>query len=134
MAMFKAMNRVQPFDDDEQLRLNLPVRVSFESMKTGKGTDDDFHTVAAVVNVAMVCAEKIDPLVLETAIRARDALIRCKERRVRTGRWGFDGPALMDIPPCIDLHEQLVAAQTPLQMQKAMQEVIRRMDSGEVEG
>ena len=134
MAMFKAMNKVRPFDADEQLSLNLPVRVSYESMKTGKGTDDDFHTVAAVVNVAMVCAEKIDPLVLETATRARDALIRAKQRRVRTGVWGFDGPALMDIPPCIDLHEDLVANQTPLQMQKAMLEVIRRMDAGVIEG
>jgi hypothetical protein len=82
----------------------------------------------------MVCAEKIDPLVRETAIRARDALVRAKERRVRTGKWGFDGPALMDIPPCLDLHEDLVANQTPLQMQKAMTEVLRRMDAGVIEG
>ena len=134
MAMFKDFNKVKPFDADEQLRLNLPVRVSYESMRTGKGSDDDFHTVAAVVNVAMVCAEKIDPLVLETTIRARDALVRAKQRRVRTGVWGFDGPALMDIPPCIDLHEDLVANQTPLQMQKAMTEVIRRMQDGVIEG
>lgn len=134
MAMFKAMNKVRPFDEDEQLSLNLPVRVSYESMRTGKGSDDDFHTVAAVINVAMVCAESIDPFVLETAIRARDAIIRAKQRRERTGVWGFDGPALMDIPPCIDLHEDLVANQTPLQMQKAMLEVIRRMDAGVIEG
>ena len=134
MAIFKTMNKVRPFDQDEQLRLNLPVRVSFESMKTGKGTDDDFHSVAAAVNVAMMMAEKIDPMVEETAIRARDALVRCLARRKRTGVWGFDGPALMDIPPAIDLHEQLVANQTPLQMQKAMLEVIRRMDAGEIEG
>ena len=32
-----------------------------------------------------------------------------------------------------DSSEQLVANQTPLQMQKAMVEVIRRMDAGEVQ-
>ena len=134
MAMFKVMNKVRPFDQDEQLSLNLPVRVSYEAIRTGKGVDDDFHTVAAAINVAMVCAEKIDPMVEETAIRARDALVRCLARRKRTGVWGFDGPALMDIPPAIDLHEQLVANQTPLQMTKAMSEVIKRMEAGEIEG
>jgi hypothetical protein len=133
MAMFKVMNKVKPFDSTEQMRLNLPVRVAYESLRSGKGEEGDFHTLAAAVNVAMVCAEKIDPLVEETAILARDALVRCWHRYQKTGRWGFDGPALVDIPAAIDLHEQLVANQTPLQMQKAMVEVIRRMDAGEVQ-
>lgn len=133
MAMFKAINKVKPFDESERVRLNLPVRISFESMKTGKGVDEDFHTLAAAVNVALICAEKIDPAVEETAIRARDALMRTLRRWKSTGRYGFDGPALFEIAECIDLHEQLIELQTPLQMQTAMKEVIRRMDAGETE-
>jgi hypothetical protein len=133
MAMFRVLNKVKPFNDAERLRLNLPVRISFESMKTGKGVDDDFHTLAAVVNVALICSESIDPAAEETAIRAKDALMRTLRRWKSTGKYGFDGPALLEIADCIDLHEQLIQLQTPLQMQIAMKEVIRRMDAGEIE-
>jgi hypothetical protein len=58
LAMFKAFNKVKPFDSTEQLRLNLPVRMAYDFLRSGKGEEADFHTVAAAINVAMVCAEK----------------------------------------------------------------------------
>jgi hypothetical protein len=57
--------------------------------------------------------------------------MRCWDRFNRTGRWGFDGPALLDLPSTIDLHEQLISLSTPIQMADAMKEAIRRMDTGE---
>ena len=132
MATFKAINKVKLFNESEQLRLNLPVRIAYESIKSGKGIDDDFHTLAAAINVAMVCAEKIDPLVEDTAVRARDAMGRCLKRHKQLGVWGFDGLALQDVPVAIDLHEQLIDLYTPLQLQTAMKEVLRRMDAGQL--
>lgn len=129
-AIYRVMGRLQPFTPTEQLRLNLPPRVAFESLRTGHGEEGDFHTLAGAVNVAMVRAEVIDLLAEQTAITARDALMRCLQRHQTTGRWGFDGPALQDIPPALDLYEQLLALSTPQQMQDAMTETIRRMESG----
>ena len=40
--------------------------------------------------------------------------------------------ALQDIPPALDLHEQLLELGTPLQMANAMKEALARMNSGHV--
>ena len=53
-------------------------------------------------------------------------------RHQKMGVWGFDGQALQDVPVAIDLHEQLIEWYTPLQLQEAANEVIRRMDTGQV--
>ena len=132
-VIYRVMSKIQKFTQDEQVTLKLPVREAFERIKTGVSVEGDFHTLAAAVNVTMVRAESIDPLAEEVAIKAKDALMRTLRRHQSTGRWGFDGPALGEISDCIDMHEQLIELQTPLQMQKAMTEVIRRMDAGEIE-
>jgi hypothetical protein len=51
-------------------------------------------------------------------------------RSKRLGKWGLDAAGLQDIPPAIELHEQLLQLSTPLQMQKAMNETIQRMNAG----
>lgn len=132
LSLMRVMNRIQPFTDAEQIQLNTPVRLAFEKLRTGAGTEGDFHTLAAAINVAMIRAETIDPMAEQTAIAARDALQRCWQRHATHGKWGFDGTALQDLPPAIDLHEQLIALSTPLQMADAMKEAIRRVDAGEV--
>ena len=134
LAMFRVLNRIEPFTESEQHQLNVPVKLAFEKLRTGIGADDDFHTLAAAINVAMIRCEDIDPMAEITACNARDALVRCLARHATTGRWGFDGPALQDIPPAIDLHEQLLGLSTPLEMADAMKEAIRRMDAGIVMG
>ena len=126
LAMFKCMSRIEPFNADELMRLELPIRMSFESLKNGTGVEGDFHDLAAAINTTMVRSEQVDPLCEQTAIAARDALMRCWHRFERTGRFGFDGPALLEIEAGIDLHEQLVENSTPLQMINALREVIRR--------
>ena len=84
-AIYRVMGRLQPFTPAEQLNLNLPPRVAYESLRTGAGEEMDFHTLAGAVNVAMVRAEVIDPLAEQTAITARDALMRCWQRHQATG-------------------------------------------------
>jgi len=132
MSMFKVMNKIEPFNSEELLRLELPIRLSFEALRTGKGMENDFHDLAAAINTAMVRSEDVDPLCELTAIAARDALMRCWHRHQRTGAWGFDGPALLEVEAGIDLHEQLVRLSTPLQMIEALRTVMQRGRCGEV--
>ena len=132
MAVFKVMNKLTPFNDIELLRLELPIRISFEALRTGAGTESDFHDLCAAVNTTMVRSESVDPLCEQTAIAARDALMRCWHRHEKTQRWGFDGPALLEVEAGISLHEELVRNSTPLQMVEAMREVIRRGMRNEV--
>ena len=132
MAMFKCINKIEPFRPDELLRLELPIRLSFEALRTGQGTESDFADLCAAINTTMVRSEAIDPLCEQTAIAARDALMRCWRRHEATGRWGFDGPALLEVEAGIALHEQLIRLSTPLQMIEALREVQRRGIRNEV--
>lgn len=46
-AFQRVINRLEPFTPDELMRLELPIRMSFESLRQGKGTESDFHDLAA---------------------------------------------------------------------------------------
>ena len=126
MAIFKVMNKLTPFNDIELLRLELPIRLAFEALRTGRGTESDFHDLCAAINTTMVRSEAVDPLCEQTAIAARDALMRCWHRHQKTQRWGFDGPALYEIEAGISLHEELIRNSTPVQMIEALREVMAR--------
>ncbi len=132
MAIFKVMNKLTPFNDIELLRLELPIRLAFEALRTGLGTENDFHDLAAAINTTMVRSEDVDPLCELTAVSARDALMRCWHRHERTGRWGFDGPGLSEIEAGISLHEELIRNSTPLQMIEALRIVMARGRNGDV--
>ncbi len=87
-AIYRVFNKVQMFTRDELLRLNMPVRIAFESLRTGHGEDGDFHTLAAAINCALIRSEEIDPLCVETCKLAQDGLFRAIMRHNNTGRWG----------------------------------------------
>ena len=128
----RLIRQIEPFDAEELMRLELPIRMSFEALRSGAGSEQDFHDVAAAINATMVRSESVDELCVQTAIAARDALMRTWERHQRTGRWGFDGPALQEVADAIDLHEQLIRLSTPAQMLGALRTVIARGKAGEV--
>ena len=99
-------------------------------MRNGVAETYDFDTLAGAMNICLVRGESIDQLCVETAKRAQDALMRAFYRNKITGKWGFDGPALQDIPIGIDLYEQMLALSTPMQMQSVMKTTIERMNKG----
>ena len=130
ISIFRVLNRVQPFNQEELVRMETPVKLAFERIKAGTAVVEDARTVATAINVALIRSETIDPLCEQTCVVAQEAMVRTIDRYNRAGRWGFDGPALQDIPPAIDLHEQLLKLSTPLQMQQAYQESKDRMAKG----
>ena len=83
-SLFKVMNKLQPFTPDEVATVVVPARIAFEKLRNGIGTEDDYNTRVGAVNVTIVLAEKIDPLAEQSAIAARDAVIRTLERQVTT--------------------------------------------------
>ena len=128
--MYRLMSKIQLFTPVELVKLQAPVRVAFESLRIGRGDENDFHTLACIVNVALIRSESIDQLCVETCQRAQDALMTILARSKRLGKWGLDAAGLQDIPPAMDLHEQLLELSTPHQMQQAMQETLLRMEAG----
>jgi hypothetical protein len=130
----RVLGKVQAFTTTELVRLQTPVRLAWESLRTGQGEAADYHTLAAAINVALVRSEDIDALTVDVCIRAQDALMAMSGRFDRTGKWGVDWSALQHIPVAIDLYEQLLDHSTPLQMQAAMTATLQRIQAGQVLG
>lgn len=132
LAFKKVFGKFQPFQPDELLGINLPVRLAFQALRDGSAIEDDFHTLAAALNVGLVRSEQFDGLAEQTAREGRDALMRCWERHERTQRWGFDGPGLQAVADALDLHEHMLTVSTPQEMHNAMVAVMNRQTTGQV--
>lgn len=124
-AMYKVFNRLQPFNQAELVQLELPIRMSFEALKTGKGTERDWSDLAAAVNVCIMRARDLPAPCAQVADAASDALMRMWHRAQAHGVWAFDGPAITEVAACIDLHEELCRMSSPLQMMDAMRKVVK---------
>jgi len=123
-SIYKLMNKLQPFTPAELLQLELPIRVSFEALRTGAGTERDWSDIVAAINTTIIRSRDIDPLCEYTAGQASDALVRMWHRAQTSGRWVFDGPGITQVEAGIELHEQLCRPSTPMQMMDAMRQVL----------
>ena len=79
-SIYRVMNRIQHFTPAELLQLKTPPRVAFEALRTGCGTELDFHTLAAVANCTLVCGEKIGQACVDAAKLAQESLMLMLER------------------------------------------------------
>lgn len=128
----RTIGMAQQFTPEEITQLMLPASVAYESLRTGRGTEDDFDTLAQVVNVALVRCEAIGQPGVELCKDAQSALMDMLARHRRTGRWGLDHNALRDLPPALDLYHQLLQLSTAGQMTAAMREVLQRAAAGQI--
>lgn len=118
---------------DQLLDLGMAIHTSIERMRTGLGIEQDFHTLAAMVNVSLIlCERDIGGEYLGLVQVAQDALIDALERGRRTGRWGFSGSGLQSINAAAELHEQQIAIVPRADCRDAMMECQRRMLRGDV--
>jgi hypothetical protein len=112
-TIYRTMGKFQDFTPEEKGQIVAPCRLAFERIRLGEGKSNDFICLSDACNVSMVRAEKISPLVESVCLVARDALLRCKSRFYKTGRWGFDGPALSAITDMLDVYEQMAGLPKP---------------------
>lgn len=132
-AWAHAIGMQQQLTDDQLTDLGVAVRIGIENMRTGKGIERDWHTLAAAVNVSLVLCERgIGAAYLDDILTAQDALLNILERHRRTGCWAFDGSGYVALARAVEVHEAQLASITRDSARAAMLEVRRRVDRGEV--
>lgn len=121
-------------DMDAGLTRDIAIKLhdAFAQLCSGSTDDALFDRLAAAINVGMIRAEQIDPLLEASLVAGRDALMDCDRINGRHGHYGFTGPGMAAMKTALDDYETMVAASTPHQMQAALDESMRRMRSGEV--
>lgn len=128
-SVYRVLNRTEPLREEECAQLLVPVRLSFEKMRSGTGTEHDFDTLAATVNLCMVVAETVNDDMLHFTQQAQDALMEMHARHKRTGRWGLDHASLETLPAVIDVYQQLLEPCAPAQLKRAWIEVVDRVNT-----
>lgn len=129
--VFRAMGR-RPMSTEKRTDLLIASRVAFAAVDTGKGNDADRDTLACMVNVCMVLAEKhLIGADLEAILDAQRALLRADVRVAEGKRWGFDGEGRAAMLRALDMHDQMAEQFGWAYITDALLTVRERMAAGQ---
>lgn len=127
---FKLLDMVRQPEPGELGTEHIKARCAFERLRDGTGDTNDFDLVGQLLNAAMICAEQVDALLVDTVQRGQDAMVRMQNRYKRGLRFGFDAHGLRDVPAALDVWEALADNTTKLQRAQAIRESFRRIRNG----
>lgn len=120
-AALALLDSVRDFATEEAAMLANDARMSWHRLTIGTGNMDDYDRVAIALNVtAALCDRDHLDAAYQVITQAQHALVNVRSRYHRVGRFGADAAALRDVPPGLDLHDQVLALINPLQLAKAM--------------
>lgn len=130
--VFRALGR-SPMAQAMQVDIALAARIAFEVIQRGQPGEADRDTLACMVNVVMVLAEKhCSQAELDAALAAQQALLRADGRALEGKRWNLDGEGRRALLEVLDIHEQQIAALGQTAITDAILEVRDRMQAGQV--
>ena len=127
-----AIARNADMDQAHATKIVNLIRIAYQRMREGNGTDEDFDRLAAALNVSLMRAEKIGQPVVDGINAGLHALMAADRRNGEHGKYGFSGEDILAMNAAVDLYEDLVRKSSPRQMQEALNEAAKRMRRGEV--
>lgn len=125
----------QHMDDQQQTNIGLCYHMALNETQKGSGCEEHFSTLACAMNIAMVLCERgfvgaDDDL--QMIKNGQSALTRMRDRGRDAGRWALDGDGLVDLKLALSIHDAQLTVVTRETCMTALDEVHRRIDSGEV--
>lgn len=121
-----------PLANDQQRDLGIAYRASLQAMLRGHGTEQAWSTLACSFNIALLLAEQgISANTIETIKLAQDALLRSRERALRTKTWAFDGDGARIVMAAANIHDEQLECAPRGHIVTAIKEVHRRISVGE---
>lgn len=125
--VLKPIIMTRTFDSEEAAKLSVDTRMAWHRLTSGSGTEADFALVANCSNVALVRAEELGELAVETVLRAQASILSMQDRYRRVGRFGADAEALQTVPEMLDFYDELLRFSSPQLMVDALAVTVRRM-------
>ena len=123
-----SITRRMPLADDQQRDLGIAYRMQLQVMLRGAGTEEAWSTLTCSINIAMVLAEQgIVANAFHCIKRAQDALITCRDRSNKVGKWGFTGDEAKAVMRACAIHDEQLELATKAQVSSALNEVYRRL-------
>jgi len=108
-SAFEAINLAKPVREDSKSRLVLDAYSALDAFTKRIAEKAHFDVLASTVDMGMMLSQNVfDNAHMEEITAAREGMMRCKDRFIRTGALGFDGEGYNAIKFVIELYaEQL---------------------------
>ncbi|MBH2008058.1 MAG: hypothetical protein I8H71_00255 [Xanthomonadaceae bacterium] len=132
LAHESTAHKVRTFSVEEAAELSVEVHLAWEHLINGRGTFAYFDTVANALNASLILSERIGQDAVDMAQRAQCAMVEMQKRYHRVGSFSADAVALTDVPPGLDLFDQLMGFSNPLQLVQAVGKSWQRIKQGHV--
>ena len=112
-------------------RLALRNHTALLLLEQGQGGREQWDLIVGAINIANVmCEQGIGDEFREQTIAARDALLECGKRAVKTGRFLFRGDELKAVRAALECHDAQLENVRAIDVERASDEVIRRIRHG----
>lgn len=106
----------------------LKNHTAMSNMARGVGGRDEWDRLNGMINMANVmCDMGIGDEFRQATVAARDALLACGKRGVRTGRFLFTGDELVTMNEAMSCHEAQMTNVRAIDVERAMDEVAKRL-------
>lgn len=129
-AALKALRVSETLTGGEAATIALAARMSWERLCNGTGTVTDYNDIAWAVNLVGLGLEHLSiPGVAEVVEGATAAMRGVLERYQRINRFGVDAQSLRDVPPLLDLHDQLLTFLSAAQLHRLLTEIETRRNA-----
>lgn len=132
LAHESTLHSVRSFATEEIAALSNEARLAWHHLINGTGTKQHFDTLATSLNASLILSEPIGQAAVDVAIRAQESMVRMQSRFHRVGSFGADAQALADVPPGLDLYDELLRFSNPLQLVQAVCKSWKRIAAGDV--
>lgn len=130
-SAFETINLVQPVREDSKNRLSLDAYAALDAFTKRIAQKSHFDVLASTVDLAMMLSKNLfDNALMEEIMQAREGMIRCKDRFIRTGALGFDGEAYNAIKYAIEIYAEQLNHVTGAEVMKFMKARENHIRSG----
>ena len=119
-AIVGVLDGSRPYGAEDVAHDLLKIRFAFERLCDGSADKDDFNRVSVALNMGRYRAADIDDGLDKELAKAAKAMMRCKQRFIDTGAFGFSRTDTDQVRYALDIEAAIAEKSSPKQMEKAM--------------
>ncbi len=106
-SAFMAISLSKPVSDTAKVELITGIHLAIKAFARGMANPANFDTLAQTVDLSMMLSQNIfERAYMNEILDAREAMFDCKERYMRTGKFGFSGTGFNAVKFVAELHEE----------------------------
>jgi hypothetical protein len=127
------INKRIPLASDQQRDIGIAYHASLQAILRGHGNEQAWATLSCSLNIAMMlCEQGFCAGHMDDIRHAQQAMMTCRARAARHGRYGFTGDEARLVMAACTIHDQQISRATKDHVATALRDLHQRIEAGEV--